>query len=423
METLERARRQHTKSRKGYIQCKKRHERCDEFPPQWQVSFPIIFHFVDVLFSRNCWNEAQRGSTCKYPESVRPKGSAEPDVHQIISAREAKTSSTKLEDTSLAQRISPYELSSTDLRLMQHLLFVSGKLEASGTSKMAVWTAQIPNFVSMSKSHDMVKHSILALSAAHLGWIIRSRDLGHISLLHQTAAFRELQKAIDEFSPENCDAVLASSLILQWQASNCMHLFNFERRLLDVDADHLKDAGADESNPMGPNKVDYTRSNFCIESLKKAEDFMTQTEELANLHKGLLSFTENLRNFPPGPKASQQYRTVYPKRVWLFWMPISFTNMDKGDINTLLSFAYFNATMLAVKPFFPLAKNVVFRETQASAAKSILWFLKTKLSSEDGKRGPEKVRLRQAVMLAEYAVMIAGNCDFQEGKDLSVSLR
>ncbi|KAF8859731.1 hypothetical protein BDZ45DRAFT_349964 [Acephala macrosclerotiorum] len=411
METSERARRRHPKSRKGCIPCKKRHERCDEFLPR-------------------CHNCSKRGSRCEYPEFVRPKGESAVDVPSTISVSEIEMSCNKLEDASLAQRLSPYDLSSTDLPLMHHLLFVSGKLEASGTSKMAVWTAQIPNFISMSQSHDIVKHSILALSAAHLGWLTRSRDMDHVSLLHQTAAFRSLQVAINKFSRENCDAVLASSLILQWQASNwrtwstlskgsgavmeAMRPWVNESMFSRILLQSLKDAEAEDANPIGPTPDDHARLNFCIVSLKKAEDFMTQTEELAALHKGLLSFTENLRNFPPGPKASQQYRIIYPLRGWLFWMPRSLMDMDKGDINTLVSFAYFSATSLAIKPFFPLARNVVFRQTQASAVKSILRFLKMKLSSEGENFGPEKARLRQAVTLVEYAVTIAGDCDFQE---------
>ncbi len=102
----------------------------------------LSFHSTDIVNSRNC---SKRGAKCEYPESVRPKESAL-DLPWISSASAAETSD-KLEDATLAQQLSPYDLSSTDYRLMHHVLFVSGKLEASGSSKMAVWTGQIPAYL------------------------------------------------------------------------------------------------------------------------------------------------------------------------------------------------------------------------------------------------------------------------------------
>ncbi|KAE8444346.1 hypothetical protein EG329_000656 [Mollisiaceae sp. DMI_Dod_QoI] len=308
MEGPDKARRRHTKSRKGCIPCKRRHERCDEFVPQ----------------CRNC---SKRGAKCEYPESVRPKESAL-DLPWISSAS-ATEASDKLEDATLAQQLSPYDFSSTDYRLMHHVLFVSGKLEASGSSKMAV---------------------------------------------------------IDAMRTWANESVF-SAILMQ----------------------HLKeDAGVEDPNPPGPNDDDQARLDFCIRSLKEAEDFMTQATEHAAMHKCLLSFTENLRTLPPGPKMSEQYRILYPLRGWLFWMPKSFLDMDKKDLHTLISFAYFNATTLAVKPFFPKARDVFFRQTQASAAKSILLYLKMRYSQEGDKFGPERQKLRQALTLAEYAAKIVG---------------
>jgi hypothetical protein len=83
---------------------------------------------------------------------------------------------------------------------MNHLLFLSDKLEASGSSKMATWTNQIPKFVAppsdfqleqlrlirsgfveLSLPSEIMRHSLLALSAAHLGWITRSSELDNVA--------------------------------------------------------------------------------------------------------------------------------------------------------------------------------------------------------------------------------------------------
>lgn len=117
-----------------------RHIRCDEFSP----------------VCRNC---AKRGLTCKYPTSRRPlneKGEAIPDLPwQTI----PKTESTEWQPEVALQDAQPYapssdlsvrlppssfDLSMQDLRLMHHLLYVSGNLEKSNSSNLLTWTSQIP---------------------------------------------------------------------------------------------------------------------------------------------------------------------------------------------------------------------------------------------------------------------------------------
>ena len=137
----------------------------------------------------------------------------------------------------LAQPPFPYGLNATGLRLVNHPLFVSEKLEASGSSNMATWTNQIPKFVTppsdfqleqlrlirsrfmeLSLSSEIVRHSLPALSAAHLGWITRSSELDNVAAWHQTAAYATLQGAVEGFSKGTADAVLGSTTLLSCQA-------------------------------------------------------------------------------------------------------------------------------------------------------------------------------------------------------------
>jgi hypothetical protein len=101
---------------------------------------------------------------------------------------------------------------------------------------MATWTNQIPKFVTppdfqleqlrlirsrfveLSLSSEIVRHSLLALSAAHVGWITRSSELDNVAAWHQTAAYAKLQGAVEGFSRGTADAVLASTILLSWQA-------------------------------------------------------------------------------------------------------------------------------------------------------------------------------------------------------------
>jgi hypothetical protein len=129
------------------------------------------------------------------------------------------------------------------------------------------------------------------------------------------------------------------------------------------------------SMPYRPLPGEAKRLKLCIDSLYRAEKFMSTTEEHSQLHKGLLDFTRNLRAFPPGPSLSEQFRIVYPLRGWLFWLPRSFLQMEKKDLHVLVCFAFYNATVLAVKPFFPAVGAVFYRNTQTGAIKQIYHYL------------------------------------------------
>jgi hypothetical protein len=124
-----------------------------------------------------------------------------------------------------------------------------------------------------------------------------------------------------------------------------------------------------------PNPTDRSRLDLCISTLHLSAPYMITTREYANLHKGLSNFTENLRSFPPGPTAAEQFKLLYPLRGWLFWMPTNFLDMDRKDVHTLLCFMLFNATVLAVKPFFREVGLVFYRETQRAAVLEIAGYV------------------------------------------------
>lgn len=63
-------------------------------------------------------------------------------------------------------------------------------------------------------------YSILAFSASHLGWISQSPETRNLGFQYGHRAIQGLQEATGNFSRANADAVLASSLLLAWQASD-----------------------------------------------------------------------------------------------------------------------------------------------------------------------------------------------------------
>lgn len=63
-------------------------------------------------------------------------------------------------------------------------------------------------------------HSILAFSASHLAWISQSSETRNLAFHHAGIALKGLHEGIANFTKVNSDAVLASSLLLAWQATD-----------------------------------------------------------------------------------------------------------------------------------------------------------------------------------------------------------
>jgi Fungal specific transcription factor domain len=78
----------------------------------------------------------------------------------------------------------------------------------------------VASFLTLAPSTEFVMSSILAFSAFHLAWITRNKDTENLAYHHRGVAIKGLQKAISAFSKENCDAILAASMLLSWQATD-----------------------------------------------------------------------------------------------------------------------------------------------------------------------------------------------------------
>ena len=77
-----------------------------------------------------------------------------------------------------------------------------------------------PRFLSIAAAHPFVMHSILAFSASHLAWISQSTETRNLAFHHASIALKGLHDGITSFTKMNSDAVLASSLLLAWQATD-----------------------------------------------------------------------------------------------------------------------------------------------------------------------------------------------------------
>ena len=76
--------------------------------------------------------------------------------------------------------------------------------------------------------------AILTMSASHLAWITRNQETKQLAYHHRGVAIQGLHNALGAFSRDNCDAILAASIILSWQASEWQSWASLQQGLTTV---------------------------------------------------------------------------------------------------------------------------------------------------------------------------------------------
>lgn len=75
------------------------------------------------------------------------------------------------------------------------------------------------SFLAIALTNDFVMSSILGLSAFHLSFLTGDQETKQLAYHHKVTALRGLQTAIGSFSKDSCEAILAASILLSWQAT------------------------------------------------------------------------------------------------------------------------------------------------------------------------------------------------------------
>lgn len=77
-----------------------------------------------------------------------------------------------------------------------------------------------PSLISVALSSDFAMNALLAFSAAHLAWRTKNSDTEHLAYHHSGIALKGVHEALSTFSDSISEPVLASSILLAWQAKD-----------------------------------------------------------------------------------------------------------------------------------------------------------------------------------------------------------
>ncbi|OJD34563.1 ubiquitin carboxyl-terminal hydrolase 2 [Diplodia corticola] len=361
------SRRSHTKSRKGCKTCKKRHIRCDETYPQ----------------CRNCTKHQVRCDYNDNPASAAPDSPKGPQQPNLLWTPEIEATINIWQSTGEFPfpELNVYPqpqwrgYSKTDLRLIHHLSSISNEMFRGRTSKLTVWAENMPKFLSIASSYPFVMHSILAFSASHLAWISQSTETRNLAIAHGGIALKGLHEAIGNFSRANSDAVLASSLLLSWQATdwrgwaslmtgiktivNAMQPWRHESAFADYIAEQGATVSQSFMNSAGsfvaPDaRRDHLSTLQLVHShIQRLQPYLANYDQECKWLEQLKGYIERLRISNPPQTPEDQFQQLYALRKWLFWVPISLLSARSGDINVLLVLSFFYAAAVAIEPIFP----------------------------------------------------------------------
>ncbi|KAJ6107045.1 hypothetical protein N7512_010562 [Penicillium capsulatum] len=182
-------RRTHTKSRHGCDQCKRRRVKCDEKGPP-------------------CANCVSRELNCTYLRAPS---------RDVPSQRPGRVLASDADARPLAP-ISPASTPSAvpgvrDLELMHKFATDTFRSVCTADSEYPVWQIVIPQ---LALQFDFLMNGILALASLHIATTTESpTSLAYVdtALQYHNLSFAPFRTAIDHLTPQNCEAVLAQSIV------------------------------------------------------------------------------------------------------------------------------------------------------------------------------------------------------------------
>ncbi|KAJ5146935.1 uncharacterized protein N7443_001466 [Penicillium atrosanguineum] len=394
-------RKSHTKSRNGCKTCKRRHIRCDETFPQ----------------CRNC---TKHNCRCDYQDMSSAQGSPPTSRRgpDLLMSPEIELEIENWHQTG----VPPYpelmqcpqsgwsKLSRSDLRLIHHIIGLSIDLHRRQLSNCTVWAQKMPNFLAIALSNDFVMNSILALSSFHLAFLTRDQETKQLAYQHKVTALRGLQTALGAFSKDNCEAILAASILLSWQATErqswvslqqgissvleSMHPYwKQESELAQLVENHRALSAADYSLT---NEEDYAQLDRTVRALKAVQKGVSHNQEHSQRLGELIDFVQQFRQDFPTLTSEQSFERIQGLRRWLFWLPASMLRGSDSDLGALAILSQFFAVGVALDRFYPEMGGAYLGALSIGPIEEMYRILATNSATD-----PFNLELRQAMSLMD----------------------
>ncbi|GCB20423.1 hypothetical protein AAWM_03308 [Aspergillus awamori] len=271
-------------------------------------------------------------------------------------------------------RLKPSYLLNNSNCLISYLIALSESLERRGIKDWAIWTQKMPLFYTMASTDELVMSSLLTLSACLWATVEQKKEIQQIVFYFRCCAIRELQIAVSKFSKDNCDTILAATVLLLWASNErsswiifwdgLQSVLNSMPQVWKQDSELVKFLESKQyfqtldlpscSSYQGPNK-DLPNLTHTIMILQHIRGRIWHIDKYYNPVSKLVNFLEATYDEIDFLSPDQAFQRVHSMREWLFWLPPTILREGTGDTLGLAILAHFFAAGLVLYSLYPEA--------------------------------------------------------------------
>ncbi|KAL8693435.1 MAG: hypothetical protein Q9218_001745 [Villophora microphyllina] len=234
-------------------------------------------------------------------------------------------------------------------------------MQRKNLAECTVWVQQLPSILNAADGYGFVISGVLAFAATHLAWLTNSTETKNMAYHHRGVALKGLHDAIGHFSQENSDAILAASILLSWQASECLQIRLLTRFQILSSMHQWKETSLFASfinthpgffsarplthaSPFADDQALLT----AIDGLQRLSMRLANNRAVAAPLKEMFDLAQSVLSYSATMQSEQIFAKLQPLRAWLFWTPVSLLSGDETKATDLVLLAQLYAVALAV---------------------------------------------------------------------------
>ncbi|CAK41215.1 transcriptional regulator family: Fungal Specific TF [Aspergillus niger] len=226
----------------------------------------------------------------------------------------------------------------------------------------------------MASTDKLVMNSLLTLSACLWATVEQKKEIGHIVFYFRCCAMKELQIAVSKFSKDNCDTILAATMLLLWASDERSSWIIFWdglqsalKSMPQVWKQESELANFIESQQYFqilklpscssyqiPDK-DLPNLSYTIVILQYIRDQIWHIDKYFDPVNKLVDFLEKCHDEVHFLSPDQAFQRVHSMRKWLFWLPPTVLREGTGDTLGLAILAQFFTAGLVLNDLYPEA--------------------------------------------------------------------
>lgn len=269
-------------------------------------------------------------------------------------------------------------------------------------------------------------NALLAFSASHLAWQTKNNDTEHLAYHHRGIAMKGLHEALNSFSEQISEAVLAASILLAWQATEWQGWVSLQQGISTVMGAmrqwvHQSELAkflesqrvlARTKTPSTPSLTGLPPQQPAAEDLQKLDQMLTALHnlrlrissfgDLVEHVDEVLEYVEQLQQDYPLHGPHRSYERLLQLRAVVFWVPTIILRPEEMDLGALAIMAHFFALALVLEPLFPECGGMYLGNMSLDPLEKVCHTMQARSAAM-----PHDASLQTALSMLDFPVQVA----------------